>query len=360
MDKNFLDEFEQIFDVVPTVNNDNSDDEIVEEYGGREDMDKTAEGVESLKKSIKDTIEKENIEKGEELPTDSNKLDNPKDVIMEVVENVANKNVANKNVESKKEIQKTTIIDKEEFDLDDLDDISNDIIVEKEKEKEEDNKQPPIVVIDGIKITDGNINWMLDCPSEKYKPFYDRKKEFIEKTTHGGQVEYNRWMGELRNATVDVHSRTFDRERVRKRMEEVQGHRERIKQIQIECNKQYFYWKAFMPLLKGFLARIEYIKPSLKQDGLVMEHMSDMEFYFSRLEALHDSAQIAEKTLESAYEMLSREVSICMEMKPTLRYERGQTISTNDYRDDYDDVSHISTPDESKTTRGTIGWGDIG
>jgi transcriptional antiterminator Rof (Rho-off) len=142
-------------------------------------------------------------------------------------------------------------------------------------------------------------------------------------------------------------------------MQEIQQHRERIKNISLKCNVQYFVWKRWIEkdMLKGYLARVEYIKPAIKQEGLVMEHMRDLEFYYAQLEALYNNCYKVEKTLEAAYDTLSRRVSICMELKTGDRYERSASdIFSNkaDVRDEYDKIQEGETATKGK--KGFVGW----
>ena len=117
-------------------------------------------------------------------------------------------------------------------------------------------------------------------------------------------------------------------------------------------------------MLKGYLAKIEYLKPSIKQEGLVLEHMGDLEYYYSQLEALYNNCYKVEKTLEAAYEMLSRKVSICMELKPIDRYDRSKR--SNNYRenksselDDYDEISDGDVAKKDKIKSRVVGWGEF-
>ena len=90
-------------------------------------------------------------------------------------------------------------------------------------------------------------------------------------------------------------------------------------------------------MLRGFLARVEYLKPALKQDGLVMEHMRDIEWYYHKLKSLYDNCHKIEKTLEAAYDTLSRKVTICMELRPNERF--GQTS----YEESEKPIDHSNT-----------------
>jgi len=157
-----------------------------------------------------------------------------------------------------------------------------------------------------------------------YDSFYRQKKIVLDSCLIGGQVQFSLWKKELEEASVDVVSEVFDQQVIIKQMEEVQQFRNRVKYIGVRVNNQYFLFDRFTPLLRGYLARIQYLKPVLKQDGLILEHMGDVEMYFERLRGLHKSVADTEKNLAAAYEMLSRKVTICMELPPAERYSKPE------------------------------------
>jgi len=226
---------------------------------------------------------------------------------------------------------------------------------------------------------DDKIEWMLESPSAMYNSFYAKKRDLLFRYMVGGQVEYKRWTQELEEAKVTIQGEVFDHQLIIDQMEAVQQHRERVKAIHVRVNNQYFTFKRFIELMRGFLARIEYLKPVLKQDGLIMEHMRDIELYYARLEALHDSATKTEKTLAAAFDTLSRKCTICMELRPAERIELKELKESENYLypvpdpiapvsiarklstefDEFDDLptnAHVA-PVEHKI--GAISWGDI-
>ena len=129
-------------------------------------------------------------------------------------------------------------------------------------------------------------------------------------------------------------------------------------------------------MMRGFLARIEYLKPVLKQEGLIMEHMRDIELYYARLEALHDSALKTEKTLAAAFETLSRKATICMELKPAERVDMEEaskhkqeseryvpqpqlSIRRVEAMDEFDDLPTDATAAPRDHKVGEIKWNEI-
>jgi len=110
----------------------------------------------------------------------------------------------------------------------------------------------------------------------------------------------------------------------------------------------------------------------IRQEGLIMEHMRDLELYYARLEALHDSATKTEKTLEKAFDTLSRKCTICMELKAPERVDlQSKSAShtppayvppvreqSNEF-DEFDDLPSKAQAVPIGHKMGAIGWGDI-
>jgi hypothetical protein len=113
------------------------------------------------------------------------------------------------------------------------------------------------------------------------------------------------------------------------------------------------------------LARIQYLKPVLKQEGLILEHMGDVEMYFEKLRGLHKSVADTEKNLAAAYEMLSRKVTICMELPPVERYSKADRKERPQFQyeekpseelDDFDDLPSGAAAGPEIKKSGPTGW----
>jgi len=216
------------------------------------------------------------------------------------------------------------------------------------------------------------IEWLLDSPSSMYNGFYQKKRNLLFKYMVGGQIEYLRWTQELEDAQVIIKGEVFDHELIIRQMEAVQQHRERVKAIHVRVNNQYFTFKRFVEMMKGTLARIEYLKPVIRQEGLIFEHMRDLELYYARLEALHDSATKTEKTLEKAFDTLSRKCTICMELKAPERVDLKSKSTSytppayispvrekSSEFDEFDDLPSNAQAAPVGHKIGAIGWEDV-
>jgi len=166
--------------------------------------------------------------------------------------------------------------------------------------------------------------WKTTEPAPKYASFYREKRDALEnELLIGGEIDFDQFHAELEKASVDISvGDTFVAELVCKKMEEVQRWRDRIKHLQLQVNKQYFRWERSIDLFEGLLSRVEYERG--KQDGLKYEHMYDMEMYFGSLKSLHKSIECVSKTLDGAFECLSRQVTVIMPTKELSdRYNPG-------------------------------------
>jgi len=341
--KKALEDFKELFNDISSKDRDDSKNSISENY---------------FEETVKDVSEElGKIEKGMII---INNNENAHEVVKEMCKEDSNSN--------------TVIEEKvEEINFDDFDALPEEKKEIENKEKIEDKEVKKIdVIVDNSEIgfVGDKVEWILKSPTPLYNNLYDRKKELVELTENqlGGQINFKELNKELKNAYVDVRDEIFDQEIVRKKMESVQQYRERIKNISIRCNTQYFFWKRWIEkdMVKGYMARIEYLKPAIKQEGLVLEHMRDLEYYYSQLEALYNNCHKVEKTLEAAHEMLSRKVSICMELKPIHRYERNnnnsyqqQFIDKSNELDDFDEINGGEIAQKEKNKSGKIEWGEI-
>ena len=203
----------------------------------------------------------------------------------------------------------------------------------------------------------------MESPSKLYNNFYQTKRELIEKFTPGGHIPFESWTSELINCKVDnMQTEIFDNKTYVRQMGQIQQHMDRVKNIQIKCNNQYFIWERFIPNIAGALARVEYLKPSIKQDGLAHQHMRDIEWYFGNLKHIHESAKGVMKTLEKAFETVSRKATITSPVRSSDKYyPRNNIIQQNDDQEmeDYDDLPSNPTVVLEKKENSFCEWGDI-
>ena len=209
------------------------------------------------------------------------------------------------------------------------DTISKEVVEEPEIQQIESNSVGPdtiaqtqsvtisdTLIVDGKK---GRHRWKLNPPSPKYKILYAEKVHLLSKELlKDGEIPYSEYYEELKQANVDTNVPTFDTEEVGRRMSEVQRWRDRVKNIQLHVNSQFWVWKQIMELLPGVLARIEYERG--KQDGVAYEHLNDFVSYHGHLQGLQRSCEIVSDHLNAAYNSLSRQVSIAQPLQEVERF----------------------------------------
>jgi hypothetical protein len=206
--------------------------------------------------------------------------------------------------------------------------------------------------------------WNLKSPSPKFNKFYFEKATALNpgpmSILPGGAIDFTKYFNELSELNCDVTVATFDLELIHQKMQMVQQLRERCKQIQLHASQQFYLWERYIELFHGILCRVEYERG--KQDGVYFEHMKDMEHYFCSLKALHRTADQVMRTLDGAFECLSRQVTIAMPMREIERYGGPSTAPrpiTPEQRK-YDALGAPTKPSNSsaqQTQSGPIQWG---
>ena len=80
-------------------------------------------------------------------------------------------------------------------------------------------------------------------------------------------------------------------------------------------------------LMHGVLARTQYERG--KQEGIQYEHMRDMEMYFAKLKSLHRISDNIQKNLDSAIDVLSRQVTIVQDKSKRKEGSADSFVETN-------------------------------
>lgn len=186
------------------------------------------------------------------------------------------------------------------------------VVSQKTEQVTQNETDKSIEVKAGVKMKNGAIVWLLEPPSDKYKPFYEAKADALSNILPDGQVPFEKYKKELREAHVPVNIQDINVEDLYEKMIEIQRWRERVTYISSHINQQYYLWDRFVEMLHGVLARTEYEKPALKQEGIIFQHMRDMELYNQHLKSMHSIANSVAKNLDASWDMISRSVTIMM------------------------------------------------
>lgn len=226
-----------------------------------------------------------------------------------------------------------------------------------------------------------NLPWNVNTDSSEFYSFYKMKKDSLtEWLLPGGEINFNKTLTELVNAKVDLSTIEFgDIHAMFDALKNIQKWKDRIMEISLRVNAQYYSWKRAVDLFRGSLARMHYEKPAEKQDGVVMEHMGDMIMYYSQLESLHANIDAVTGNLDNAFDCISRQITISLpqtqrdsfvvEKKVNKNISEGQVLSGN-----FDEIlmSMDTLPKNNITYKqkdivtntsgkkiGTVNWTDI-
>jgi len=157
--------------------------------------------------------------------------------------------------------------------------------------------------------------WFLNPPSPMFNHFYSEKSNFIRIITKGCKpLDFNKLTSELISSTVSTNVELSDLPGMAEKLTRIQDFLDRVVQIKIQATSQCASSKRGVELLRGVLAKVSYEKPAARQDGVIYDHMRDIEMYASSLESLEQNAKDVYHNLLEAKEILSRKISISIEL----------------------------------------------
>jgi len=269
--------------------------------------------------------------------------------------------------------------------------VAEEIIVKEDDKKiaaeeiivKEDDKTGPkreFTIAKKKKIS-GKIIWLLEGPGGKWDRLYGQKNEVYDNLFFkSDEIDYDQMIKELREASADIKS-VWSAQVTYEQMTRVNNWRDRIRQIQVDCNKQYFFLDRFLELLRGSVDMTQYEKPSSKQEGLYYLHLRDFEQYHSQLKAISKSGEIVSKTLDGAWETLSRQITVMLPQRNAenaidrINKETSTPVESVENIEEIKDIKDIKdykgfdTLDVSKKIEeevddhprktGIVGWGNV-
>jgi len=157
--------------------------------------------------------------------------------------------------------------------------------------------------------------WCLTAPSPMFNRFYEEKSSFIRHITKNGRpIDIDKLTAELTSSTVSTNVELTDMRGMADKLTRIQDLLDRVVHIKIQATSQCAAAKRGVELLRGVLAKVTYEKPAARQDGVIYDHMKDIEMYASRLESLEQNAKDVYHNLLEAKEILSRKISIALEL----------------------------------------------
>lgn len=217
---------------------------------------------------------------------------------------------------------------------------------EKQKNAEESPQEPipfdsPIVGEDGSPTETGSETkmntldtslpqgWLLNSPSDKFRSFYQAKAEILKDLLEDGEILFTVYRKELSEAKVDPYVSSFDSDEITRRMGDAVKWTSRIAYIFVKVSTQLCIGERGLELLRGVLARIEYEKPKERNEGIVFEHMRDLEMYVAKMKSLSNITEFTIKMLEKAWNTLSRQLSVILGDKDKIeKHETGRSLYT--------------------------------
>jgi len=172
-------------------------------------------------------------------------------------------------------------------------------------------------VVDGVKIVNNEVQWLLTAPAPKYEPFYKQKASALEEILPGGQIKFNKIKDELRGACVNLQTDSMDLSELTEKMNTVQQWQNRVIEMSFDVNHQYHLWDRYIEMMRGNLAMVQYEKPVVKQEGVIFQHMRDMEWYYKQLKYIHEQISNVLQNLTSAWQTISRHATVITSQKET-------------------------------------------
>jgi hypothetical protein len=180
------------------------------------------------------------------------------------------------------------------------------------KESEKDDE---VVYLTGAPSSNKE-GWILDPPAPKWSDFYNFKRSYLSMLLIGGRLPFDDWMAEFSNASGDVHT-SYDLDAMYVRLEDIQGWKNRVREIQIQMMNQYFLWKRVMDIMRSKAAKTEGDKVAWG-DEASCPHLTDFEGYWARLEGCVKGGELVMRNLDSASDTLNRGITIALQA-----HERG-------------------------------------
>lgn len=157
--------------------------------------------------------------------------------------------------------------------------------------------------------------WLLQPPTPMYAYFYAQKAVLISNITRNGQMlPCEQLLQELKSSYVNTTVELTDLQGMYDKLSQIQNFLDRVVQIKILATSQCSALKRAVELLRGVLAKVCYEKPAARQDGVNYDHMRDIEMYACHIESLEHSAKDVYNNLLEAKEILSRKISVAIEL----------------------------------------------
>lgn len=101
---------------------------------------------------------------------------------------------------------------------------------------------------------------------------------------------------------------------VQKKLDDSYRWRTRVSSLLISALEQFYAWERFRDLLSAKLWKDHWVKGADRRDGLVLEHLSDVERYVEDMRGFIEGAKAVDGMLKAASESLSRQLT-CLQLR---------------------------------------------
>jgi hypothetical protein len=288
-----------------------------------------------------DTNLKENKEEVEEtrvlfVPTEEKNRDvsvDDKTTSVEDVKKVLQDSVS----EPKKVVEEEGIVEE-----DAEDNNSNDANVF-ETDSSESEENVTMDLPENIETSSNDFCWHFENSLPKLDIFYQEKKKLVLSIVGNNPLPFEDFRNELKDTKIDLADLPYDSKVLCKTMVRIHEWKDRVQEMLINVNSQYFLWHRFVDLLRGLLAHVAYEKPIDKFKGLVYLHMGDVERYVAELEGIREDIEGVMKNLDGAASLASRHLTLLTATKQLPTRYADSYEEAPDIREE-----HVNVPLEKK------------
>jgi len=121
---------------------------------------------------------------------------------------------------------------------------------------------------------------------------------------------------ELRDINVDhyVSGNVLGEDLISEKIDDAYSQKARLGSLISEVLQQFYFWKRELHLITCKLFKDHYLRGEEKREGLIIEHLNDLEYYVREMEGFLYAARHIDGILQSALDSLSRQLT-CLQMK---------------------------------------------
>lgn len=296
-----------------------------------DDPDLEAQVEADIKKAAEEQKKKKKIE--QDIPFDGPYVDFPADVqvnktdpsiiVTEIDAVKMNKNTVSVNSGTVVEINKEDM-------------LQDNNVVYNEVSQAETPKQIPVDKNNPLNLNPHELKLYKDIQTKypqfvlyngnpAYRPFYKNKFDVLcGLMVRFPILETSDIRSEMHKCNIDHYVGTdevsFDL--LRRRVDTCLQHRTRINSLLTSVYEQFFIWERCLEMLRGKLCKDYYLKNAQQRDGLVLEHLTDMEMYVHDVKGVMEALRHIDGILKTSSDSLSRQIACLQYREATGFYDK--------------------------------------